>query len=126
MQINNLDRYEDHQKYYELYTKKNTKLNEIIQNIISKYNFDYDPAKYYRLDNNNIITRNIYEISGIIFMLNDYCCLFLQYLLSILLLYIIIVIIICFYMTIFVIILIFLFSILLFYISLMLLLLFYF
>jgi hypothetical protein len=70
MQINNLDRYEDHQKYYELYTKNNTKLNEIIQNIISKYNFEYVPSKYYRLDSTNIITRNIYEISGIIFMLN--------------------------------------------------------
>jgi hypothetical protein len=71
MKIDNLYKYEDHQKYYELYTKNNTKLNEIIQNIISKYNFEYVPSKYYRLDSSNIITRNIYEISGIIFMLNS-------------------------------------------------------
>jgi hypothetical protein len=60
MKIDNLYKYEDHQKYYELYTKNNTKLNEIIQNIISKYNFEYFPSKYYRLDSSNIITRNIY------------------------------------------------------------------
>ena len=69
--LNNLDKYEHHLNYYELYIKNNTILNEIIQKIIKTYNFEYDPAKYYRHDINSIITRNHYEISGIIIMLNS-------------------------------------------------------
>ena len=66
-----MDNYELHKQYYELYTKNNTLLNEIIQNsIIKTYNFDFNPKKYYRLSKSNIITRNIYELSGIIIMLN--------------------------------------------------------
>jgi hypothetical protein len=68
--LTNLNNYDEHYNYYELYIKNNTRLNEIIQNIIKRYNFDYCPAKYYRCDINSIITRNIYEISGIIIMLN--------------------------------------------------------
>ena len=68
--LNNLDNYNEHYNYYELYTKNNTRLNEIIQKIIKTYNFEYDPIKYYRRDINSIITRNNYEISGIIIMLN--------------------------------------------------------
>lgn len=70
MNINNLDLYNQYENYYNLYTTNNTQLNNIIQNIIQKYNFDYNPEKYYRLDDTNIITRNIYELSGIIIMLN--------------------------------------------------------
>jgi hypothetical protein len=69
-QLYNLDNYETHSNYYELYTKNNVRLNGIIQKIIKTYKFEYDPAKYYRYDSNNIITRNIYELSGIIIMLN--------------------------------------------------------
>jgi hypothetical protein len=69
-QLYNLDNYETHSNYYELYTKNNTRLNEIIQKIIRTYNFEYNPIKYYRLDTVNIITKNIYELSGIIIMLN--------------------------------------------------------
>jgi hypothetical protein len=67
----NIDSFEEHKNYYELYTKNNTKLDYIIHNnIIQKYNFEFNPAKYYRLNAKNIITRNIYELSGIIIMLN--------------------------------------------------------
>jgi len=69
-QLNNLDKYEDHLNYYELYSKNNNRLNEIIQKIIKTYNFDYDPAKYYRHNIDSVITRNHYEIGGIIIMLN--------------------------------------------------------
>ena len=70
-QLHNINNYENHKQYYELYTENNTILKEIIQNnIIKKYNFDYDPEKYYRLNPTNIITRNIYELSGITIMLN--------------------------------------------------------
>ena len=59
-QLHNINNYENHKQYYELYTENNTILKEIIQNnIIKKYNFDYDPEKYYRLNPTNIITRNI-------------------------------------------------------------------
>jgi hypothetical protein len=69
-QLYNLDNYEDHYQYYELYTKNNSKLNDIIQNnIINKYQFENDHKKYYRLQD-NIIMRNIFEVSGIIIMLN--------------------------------------------------------
>ena len=69
-QIYNLDNYEEHYQYYELYTKNNSKLNDIIQNnIINKYQFENDHKKYYRLGD-DITTRNIYEISGITIMLN--------------------------------------------------------
>jgi hypothetical protein len=68
--LHNLDNYNEHYNYYELYTKNNNRLNEIIQKIIKTYYFEYDPAKYYRHDINSITTRNIYELSGIIIMLN--------------------------------------------------------
>ena len=45
-QIYNLDNYEEHYQYYELYTKNNSKLNDIIQNnIINKYQFENDHKK---------------------------------------------------------------------------------
>ena len=69
-QIYNLDNYEEHYQYYELYTKNNSKLNDIIQNnIVNKYKFENDHKKYYRLQD-NITMRNIYEVSGITIMLN--------------------------------------------------------
>lgn len=70
MHLTNLDNFDKHQNYYNLYTNNNSKLNEVIEDIIKKYNFDYNPAKYYRLDENAIVVRNIYEISGITIMLN--------------------------------------------------------
>ena len=70
-QLYNLDKYEDHLNYYELYTKNNVRLNGIIQKIIKTYKFDYNPKKYYRYNIDGIITRNIYELSGIIIMLNS-------------------------------------------------------
>ena len=39
--LNNLNKYIDHLNYYKLYTDNNIKLNEIIQNIIKTYKFDY-------------------------------------------------------------------------------------
>jgi hypothetical protein len=68
--LHNLDTYEQYQQYYDLYTKHNIKLHDIVKNIIQTYKFEYDPKKYYRYDTVNIITRNIYELSGIIIMLN--------------------------------------------------------
>ena len=68
--LNNLNKYKNHLNYYKLYTDNNIKLNEIIQNIIKTYKFDYNPVKYYRLDEMNINTLNIYELSGITIMLN--------------------------------------------------------
>jgi len=70
MHINNLDLFDEYQKYYNLYTENNNKLNDIIQNITQKYTFSYDPKKYYRLNDTNMGTRNINELSGIIIMLN--------------------------------------------------------
>ena len=66
----NIDNYETHRRYYELYTNSNSILNNIIQSIIQTANFEFNPKKYYRLNTNDIITRNIYELSGIIIMLN--------------------------------------------------------
>lgn len=71
MNINNLNSFNEHKIYYDFYTKNNNKLNNIVQNIIKKYIFDYEPEKYYRLNEKNIRTRNIYELSGIIIMLNS-------------------------------------------------------
>lgn len=69
-QLYNLDSYEEYYQYYELYTKNNSKLNDIIQNnMINQYKFENDNKKYYRLGD-NITTRNIYEVSGITIMLN--------------------------------------------------------
>ena len=70
MIVHNLNLYEEHEDYYNLYTKNNNKLNDVIQDIIQKYNFNYEPKKYYRMHANNMITRNIYELSGLIIMLN--------------------------------------------------------
>lgn len=70
MNIINLNSFNEHQEYYNLYTNNNYKLDFIIKNIISNYKFDYAPEKYYRLNETNIQTRNIYELSGIIIMLN--------------------------------------------------------
>ena len=70
MYINNLNLFDEHQTYYNLYTENNNQLNYIIQNITQKYSFSYDPQKYYRLNDKNMGTRNIYELSGIIIMLN--------------------------------------------------------
>ena len=70
MIVHNLNLYEDHSTYYYLYTKNNNKLNDIIQDIIRKYNFNYEPKKYYRMSENNMTTRNIYELSGLVIMLN--------------------------------------------------------
>jgi hypothetical protein len=68
--LTNLNNYDEHYNYYNLYTKNNAKLNAIIQKIIKTYNFHYNPVKYYRHNIKSIIARNIYEISGIIIMLN--------------------------------------------------------
>lgn len=70
MKIYNIDSFEVYKKYYNFYTENNSKLNNIIQNIIQKYTFVYDPEKYYRLNEKNMVTRNIYELSGITIMLN--------------------------------------------------------
>jgi hypothetical protein len=70
MYINNLNSFDEHQKYYDFYTENNNQLNDIIQNITQKYSFSYNPKKYYRLNDKNMGTRNIYELSGIIIMLN--------------------------------------------------------
>ena len=43
---------------------------EIINTNIQNYNFEYNPEKYYQ-QNDNLNTRNIYENSGIIIMLNS-------------------------------------------------------
>ena len=70
MIVNNLISYEQHVAYYNLYTENNSRLNNIIQDIIQKYNFKYEPEKHYRINPDSIITRNIYELSGLIIMLN--------------------------------------------------------
>jgi len=63
--------YEEHKKYYDLYINNNDLLKKIIDNNISQYTFDYDPKKYYQLDEFNIITRNIYENTSMIIQLNS-------------------------------------------------------
>lgn len=70
MIIHNLNSFKEHKNYYDLYLNNNTKLNSIIQNIISKYKFDYEPEKYYRFNEKNIRTRNIYELDGLTIILN--------------------------------------------------------
>ena len=55
--------------YYNLYIE-NDILKNILNDNIKSYNFDYDPEKYFRGEN-NIYTRNIYENYNLIFMLNN-------------------------------------------------------
>lgn len=71
MNIHNLQSYQEYKKYYNLYLDNNSQLNEIIKNIIQKYNFEYNPEYYYRLNEKNLGTRNISELSGIIIMFNS-------------------------------------------------------
>ena len=69
MEIINLN-YKEHCEYYNLYLNNNEILNNIINANIQNYNFEYNPEKYYQ-QNDNLNTRNIYENSGIIIMLNS-------------------------------------------------------
>ena len=68
--INNLNSYDDYNNYFSIYLKNNSKLNKIIQNSKKHYINDGDELLYYRKDINNIMTRNIYENSNLIIMLN--------------------------------------------------------
>jgi hypothetical protein len=69
MNVVNLS-YTEHNEYYNLYLNNNEILNKIINTNIQNYNFEYNPEKYYQ-QNDNLNTRNIYENSGIIIMLNS-------------------------------------------------------
>jgi len=70
MKIYNLNSFKKYEQYYNYYIDNNSKLKEIINDIIKKYNFGYNPEKYYRLNEKCIGTRNINELSGLIIMLN--------------------------------------------------------
>ena len=69
MEVVNLD-YKEHSEYYNLYLNNNEILNNIINTNIQKYNFEYNAEKYYQ-QSYDLNTRNIYENSGIIIMLNS-------------------------------------------------------
>jgi hypothetical protein len=69
MKVVNLD-YKEHSEYYNLYLNNNEILNNIINTNIQKYNFEYNAEKYYQ-QSYDLNTRNIYENSGIIIMLNS-------------------------------------------------------
>ena len=68
MELINLN-YDELKNYFDLYIESSL-LKKIIDDNISSYNFNYEPAIYFRQEN-NFININIYENYNLIFMLNN-------------------------------------------------------